>query len=54
MIKSRQMRWVVHVVRIGGKDKYIEGFGRNTCKERNNLEDQGIDGRITLNWILRK
>ena len=29
------------------------GFGRGNLRERNHLEDPGIDGRI-LRWIFRK
>jgi hypothetical protein len=30
------------------------GFWWGNLRERHNLEDQGIDGRIILNWIFRK
>jgi hypothetical protein len=30
----------------GGSEKYIEGFGGENLKERQNLEDLGVDGRI--------
>jgi hypothetical protein len=30
------------------------GFWCGNLRERNYLEDQGIDGRIILKWIIRK
>lgn len=30
VIKSRRTRWAGHVVRVGGEEKRIEGFGRET------------------------
>jgi len=30
------------------------GFWRRNLRERNNLEDPGVDGRIILRWIFRK
>jgi hypothetical protein len=36
---------------LGGKEKCIQGFYR---KEQNYNEDQNIDGRIILKWILDK
>jgi hypothetical protein len=32
----------------------IQGFGGETYKERDHLEDPGIDGRIIFRWIFRK
>ena len=53
VIKSRRMRWAEHVALIGGStDAYrvLEG----NLKERDHLEDPGVDGRIILRWIFRK
>jgi hypothetical protein len=37
----------------GGQQVYT-GFWRGNLKERDHLEDTGVDGRITLRWIFRK
>jgi hypothetical protein len=43
------MRWLGHVARIGER----RGVYR-VLRERDHLEDPGIDGRIILSWIIRK
>jgi hypothetical protein len=53
VIKSKRMRWVGHVARMGRGKAYI-GFWWGTLKERDHLEVSGMDGRIILRWILRK
>jgi hypothetical protein len=37
----------------GGEEKRIQDFGGETPRERNHLEEPGINGRILL-WIFRK
>jgi hypothetical protein len=51
VIKSRRMRWVRHVARMG---ELHTGFRWGDLMEGDRLEDADIDGRIILNWILRK
>jgi hypothetical protein len=47
-IKSRRMRWVVHVRRMGEEIK-CTAFWRESQKERDHSKDQGIDGRWDQN-----
>jgi hypothetical protein len=53
MIKSRRMRWEGHVARRGGGEVYT-GFWWGNLRERDHLEDPGIDKRIILRWIFMK
>jgi len=53
VIKSRRMRWAGHVARMEREEVYT-GFWWGNLKERDHLEDQGVDGRIILRWIFRK
>jgi hypothetical protein len=45
------MRWAGHVARIGG-DRKIIWFWWKSQKERDHLEDQGVDGRMGSEWIV--
>jgi hypothetical protein len=38
----------------GGEEMCIQDFGGETLRERDRLENAGIDGRIILRWIFRK
>jgi hypothetical protein len=50
-IKSRRMRWGGQVARVGeGRNVYRVLVGSR--KERDHLEDRGIDGSLGSEWIL--
>jgi hypothetical protein len=50
-IKSRRMRWAWHVARIvEGRNVYRVLVGKPEGK--GHLKDQGVDGRMGLEWIL--
>jgi hypothetical protein len=38
----------------GGEERYIPGLGGEILRERNYLEDPGVDERIILRWIFSK
>jgi hypothetical protein len=50
VITSRRMRWVGHVASKERGELYT-GFWRGDLREREHLQEPGIDGRITLKWI---
>ena len=53
MIKSRIMRWAVHVAGMGERrGAYRVLVGKPEGKRP--LERHGLDGRIILRWIFRK
>jgi hypothetical protein len=52
-IKSIRMRWAGHVARMGvGRNLYRVVM--ESTKGGDHLEDQGIDGRMGSEWILRR
>jgi hypothetical protein len=51
--KSRRMRWAGHVARMGRREAYT-GFWCGDLREKDQLEDLGVDGRKILEWIFRK
>jgi hypothetical protein len=53
VITSGRMRRAGNVARMGRRRVYI-GFWWENLRERNHLEDTGVDGRIILKWIFRR
>jgi hypothetical protein len=52
-MKSRRMRWVKHVARIGRGEMYTVSWWEH-LKGRDHWGNQGVDGRIILGQIFRK
>jgi hypothetical protein len=52
VIKSRNMAMGGHVARVGGKERYLQGFWWEHAKEA--FEDLVIDGKTVLKFILKK
>jgi hypothetical protein len=53
VIKSRRMRWVGHVSRMG-EESECKGFRWGNRRERGHWGDLGVDGWIILEWISRR
>jgi hypothetical protein len=53
MIKSRRMKWAGQVARMGRGEAYT-GFWWGNMRERDNLEDLGVNGRTILRRIFRR
>jgi len=53
MIKSRRMRWVRHVARMGEERGCIGTWWGNR-RQRDRWGDLGVDGWIILGWISRR
>jgi hypothetical protein len=50
---NQKMRWAGHVARVDERrDLYWVLVGN--LRERDHLEDPGLDGSIILRWIFRK
>ena len=54
VIKSRKMRWAVHVARMGETNGVYMFFWWGNLKERDHLGDPDLDGSIILRCIFRK
>jgi len=52
-IKSRRMRWEGHVL-LGERGEWCTGVWWGNLREKDHLEDLGIDGKIILRWLFRK
>jgi hypothetical protein len=53
VIKSRRMRWAVHVALMGKRGGAYRVWWGN-LRKRDYLEDADVNGRIILRWIFRK
>jgi hypothetical protein len=51
VIKSRRLRWVGHVARIGARREVHSGLQWGKPRKGDYLKDPGGDGRIILKWI---
>jgi len=53
VIKSRRMRCVGHIAHMGRTEMHT-GFWWGNQRERDNLENPGINWRIILKWIFKQ
>jgi hypothetical protein len=51
-IKSRRTRFAKHLAHRGQERRKCTTFWWESLKERDHSEDQGVDGRMSLEWIL--
>jgi hypothetical protein len=49
VIRSRRVRWAGFV--SGTEQNCKQGFGGGKARERDYLEELGVDGRIILGWM---
>jgi hypothetical protein len=52
LTKSRRIRLAMNVASMGGEVN--TGFWWGKLRDKDHLRDPGVDGRIILNWIIRK
>ena len=50
---SRVMRWTGDVAGMG-RGEVCTGFWWGNLRERDHIEDPGVDGKEVLKWIFRK
>jgi hypothetical protein len=48
--RSMRMRWAGHMACAG--ESYVQGFGGGNLREREHLDELGVDGRMI--WIFKK
>jgi hypothetical protein len=53
VIKSRRLRWARHVARRG-REAVHTAFWWEILRKEDHLEEPGEEGRILLQWILKK
>jgi hypothetical protein len=54
VIKSRTMKWVVHVVRVGEMSNTYKILVGKPEGKSGHSEDVSVDGKVILDWILEK
>jgi hypothetical protein len=53
VVKSSTVRWASHVASMGRGEVYT-GFWLGSLRDRDHLEEPGVDRGIILRWIFRK
>jgi hypothetical protein len=53
VIKSRRMRWAGHVARVG-RGKVHTGYWKEDLRERDHLDDPGVEGMIILKLVFKE
>jgi hypothetical protein len=53
IMKSRRMRWAMHVARMGRRRMHIS-YWWESQKETDHWGDQGVGGFTILKWILER
>jgi len=53
VITSKRITWAGHVARMGRGEAYA-GIRWGNLRERDHLEDPGLDGMIILIWIFKE
>jgi hypothetical protein len=52
VIKSRKIKWAGHIAHMGRGEVYTVLWWGN-LRERDHLEDPGVDVKIILGWVFR-